>query len=50
MAMNPNPLRLSQDGLYTKKYYDYKLFPDLGMKSSDIEMLGGTGFNYISEK
>ena len=43
--MNPNPAKDPIGGVHPRKYYDYKLVPDLPMGERVIETLRGAGFN-----
>lgn len=43
--MNPVPFKDPIGGVHPRKYYDYKLIPDLEMGSRVIEILRKAGFN-----
>ncbi|KAL6247542.1 hypothetical protein RBB50_005888 [Rhinocladiella similis] len=45
VSMNPNPSKDPIGGVHPRKYYDYKLIPDLPMGETVIQILRDAGFN-----
>lgn len=48
--MNPKPWKDPIGGVHPRKYYDYKLVPDLPMSSRVIKLLQEAGFNCTGNK
>lgn len=45
VSMNPNPWKDPIGGVHPRKYYNYKLIPDISMGSRVIDMLRQSGIN-----